>query len=202
MKLPKNEGGDFELAPEGNHLAVCFKVIDLGTQEVEWSGNIKQQRKVLIGWELPNETMKDGQPFVISRRYTFSTFDRAIFRQHLEAWRGKKFVDSDFGDNGFDVRNLLEKGCLVNVIHNESKGRTYANVAGVAKLPKGTEAPRLHNPPVYFSLDDPDMAIFDTFPEWLQEVISQSPEFQQFNGDDDSAEVNQEFDEAGADIPF
>lgn len=178
MKLPKSENKDFELVPAGNHLAVCFQVIDLGTQTVEWQGVSKQQRKVRIGWELPGELMADGRPFMISNRYTFSTYERAKLRQHLESWRGKPFEDSDFGDDGFEVKNLIGCGCMLNVIHNKSGDRTYANIQSIAQMPKGQKVGELVNEPVYFSLEEPDAGIWDSLPDWLQEVIGRSPEYQ------------------------
>lgn len=182
MKLPKNDKTDFEIAPAANHVACCFKLIDLGTQKVEWQGTEKLQRKVLIGWELTNEMMADGRPFVISNRYTFSTYERAKFRQHLESWRGKAFDDEkDFGNDGaFDAKNLLGVGCLLNVVHAKSKdgSKTYANVAGIAPIPKGTTPPVPINDQIYFSLDEPDQDVYDSLPDWVQEVISKSPEFE------------------------
>ena len=177
MKLPKNETHEFEIAPAGNHLAVCYMVVDLGTQTISWEGQQKEQHKIQIAWELPNERMGDGRPFIISNRYTFSTYDRAKFRQHLESWRGVPFQDSDFGEDGFDVKNIIGKGCLLNLIHNAKGDKTYCNIASIAALPKGTATPELENDSVYFDLQNPDHNVFDQLSEWLQETISKSPEF-------------------------
>lgn len=87
MYLPKPEGGNFSPVPAGNHIAICYRLIDLGTQLVEWKGAKKTQRKVLISWELPNELMTEGeyagQPFTIGRRYTWSMSDKANLRHDL-----------------------------------------------------------------------------------------------------------------------
>ena len=106
MKMPEPEvKADFEMCPAGAHLAVCYQVIDLGTQLTNYQGKEKQQRKVFIGWELPNELMEDGRPFVVGKRYTFSSYERATLRMHLESWRGSKFSDDEI--SGFNIRNLL-----------------------------------------------------------------------------------------------
>lgn len=201
MKLPKNESKDFEIAPAGNHMAVCYKVIDLGTQEVTWQGNLKSQRKILIGWELAEELMSDGRPFSVTSRYTFSTYERAKFRQHLESWRGKPFAESDFGPEGFDVRNLIGVGCLLNLIHNESDGRTYANISSIAKLPKGTKAPELVNESIYFSFDEPDVEVYNSLPERTREVIEESPEWEAWNNGRASA-ATPETEAVGDEVPF
>lgn len=202
MKLPENKSSDFQIAPAGNHTAVCFEVIDLGTQEVEWQGQKKQQRKVMIGWELPDERMDDDRPFIISNRYTFSVYERAKFRQHLESWRGKKFEESDFGPDGFDVKNLIGKGCLLNVIHTESNGKTYANISSIATMPKSMKTPDLENEPVYFSFEEYDENVLKSLPEWIQETISKSPEFQSVQTDSTQQSNVDQSDDLGDDVPF
>ena len=180
MKLPAEQtGGQKELTPEGNHVAVCYEVIDLGTQEVTYLDEVKQQRKVRIGWELSGELMEDGRPFVISRRYTFSSHEKSTMRRHLEAWRGRKFKPEDFGEGGFDIRKLIGVGCMLQVVHNTKQDRTFANVQSVGSLPKGMPAPELVNQPVYFSLEtgEFDSTVLASLPDWMQEIIRKSPEF-------------------------
>lgn len=185
MKLPKPTGSDknFETCPDGNHLAVCFKIIDLGTQEVVYKDGAKLQRKIYIYWELPHERMADGQPFTISKKYTLSVHEKATLRRDLESWRGKKFQDSDFGPDGFDIKNLLAKACFLQVVHNTVGEKTYANINSIGSLPKGTTTPELENAPVYLSLDeeDYDPAVFAELPEWMQELIADSPEYKQLH---------------------
>ena len=38
MKMPENKGGGFAISPSGTHLAVCVKLVDLGTQTTEFKG--------------------------------------------------------------------------------------------------------------------------------------------------------------------
>ena len=67
---------DFKDPPEGTHPARCYRVIDLGTQEVDFQGQIKHQRKVLVSWELQcEERMDDGRPFSIGKKYTDEELD-------------------------------------------------------------------------------------------------------------------------------
>ena len=185
MKLPKNSGGgsDFELTPDGNHLAVCFQVIDLGTHTITYKDTQKEQRKVMIGWELPHERMSDGRPFMVKKRYTFSSHEKATMRRDLESWRGKKFQESDFGPGGFDIKNLLGKGCFLQVVHNDVNEKTYANVASIGSLPKGTVTPALENEVVYLSLDPEDFepSTFEALPDWMKELIAESPEYRALN---------------------
>lgn len=102
MHLPQPSDAEFELAPAGTHIAVCYRVIDLGTQETTFKGEVKHQHKILISWEIPDEKMKDGRPFTIGKRYTWSMSEKANLRNDLESWRGK-FTAADFGPNGFKI---------------------------------------------------------------------------------------------------
>ena len=198
MKLQKSNGGDFTPAPAGTHIAVCTKFIDLGTQETQFQGQVKHQRKVMIAWELPHEAMEDGRPFTINQRYTFSTSEKATFRKHLEGWRGKKFTDADFGENGFDCRKLLGVPCSLIVSNSARDGKTYANVEGIGPLPKGMPRPEATNELVYFSLEAFDPSVFGKLSQGLQTVIQKSPEYQLHMSGGDHHENGDPNDE----IPF
>lgn len=205
MHMPENSGGDFKPCPDGNHVAICIRVIDLGTQKVEYQGQTKMQHKVLITWEIPEEKMDDGRPFTINKKYTFSSHEKSNFRKDLEAWRGLPFKDSDFGPGGFDIKNLLDKGCMLNVVHNEKGGTTYANIASIARLPKGMATPIAHNGTVYFSLENPDWTVFDALSDGLKKTIMESPEYHEArqtnedhgpeSADDYGAHSSDEFEE-------
>lgn len=131
-------GTKFAPAPAGTHAAVCCDVRDLGVLEVSWQGQTKKQHKVLISWQI-DESRDDGKPFLVSRRYTLSLFDTSGLRKDLEIWRGRAFTEAEL--QGFDLETVIGKGCLLNVVHRQSGGDTYANVAGVMALPKNMPAP-------------------------------------------------------------
>lgn len=180
MFMPQNSGGDFELAPEGTHLAVCYRVVDLGTQMVEWQGQKKPQHKILISWELPDEKMDDGRPFTIGQRYTLSSSEKSRLRQDLEAWRGRPFTDADFDPTNpdrFNIKKLIGVGCLLTIVHTEKQGKHYANIKSVAKMMKGQTTPKPANPIVYFSLDEYSEPVFAALSEGLRKVIQASPEW-------------------------
>lgn len=183
MHLPKpGEGGDFTPPPEGTWPAVCYRLIDLGTQLTSFKGEDKLQHKVMISWELHDEEtrMADGQPMTIHQRYTWSMHEKATLRKHLEAWRGAKFKDSEFGPGGFDPKNLIGKSCLVNIVHEvKPDGKTFANIMSVSKVPNGMAVGKLINPPVFFSLSDFDQEAFDSLPDGIKKTIQKSPEYGQ-----------------------
>jgi hypothetical protein len=181
MHLPKpSEGGDFTPPPAGTYTAICYRFIDLGTQTSNFQGETKHQRKVMISWEITDEEvrMDDGRPFTISQRYTWSMHEKAGLRKTLESWRGKPFEDADFGEGGFDTKNLLGAPCLMSIMQVTKDGKTYANITGVSKLMKGLNPGKLVNETVYLSMDDFDRETFGKLSEGLQNIIKNSPEYQ------------------------
>ena len=186
MFIEKSAGGNFQPTPAGNHVAICYRFIDLGTQLIEWKGAQKTQRKVLVSWELPNELMTEGEyagkPFTIGKKYTWSMHEKATLRHDLESWRGKGFTDDDFdGPNRFNVKNIIGKPCMLFVVHESKEGTTYSNIKGIAAMPKGVTAPGQVSPSVYFSLVPEffDNATLDGLSDKLKEIIKGSPEYKE-----------------------
>lgn len=173
-----NDSGNFEPVPEGTHLALCYRVIDLGTQQSSYQGAPRRTHKVLVSWEIPGELMSNGDPYTIHQRYTWSMSEKALLRQHLESWRGKKFTESDFGPQGFNIKNLLGIACLLTVVHEKKDGKTYSNIGSISKLMKGMETPPAFNTPIYLWLTPPiDPNVLALLSQGLQETIRKSPEY-------------------------
>lgn len=184
--------GNFKRVPAGAYIGRCYSLIDLGTQETNGQYGVKFQHKIRIGWELFGEDEQgnpltievDGKnmPMTISKSYTVSLHEKASLRKDLAAWRGRDFNDDEA--KAFDVSKLLGAYCMVNVTTSETNGKTYSNVAGLTPLPgalKNAKPAGVHEI-VSFDLDAPDMNVFATFHEKLQEAIKRSPEWSQMHG--------------------
>lgn len=172
----------FEIVPSGNHVARCYSMIEIGTEEVEYNGEKKKAYKVRVTWELPHEQKvfneaKGPQPFSVSKDYTLSMHEKANLRHDLQSWRGKAFTDEEA--KSFDITKLLGVPCMLNVIHTISKGNgnTYANIAGVTPVPKGMSVPPQINPSFVLSYDTFDEQAFLGLPDWLRARIEKTPEF-------------------------
>lgn len=180
-------GGNFKRVPAGAYIGRCFKLVDLGTQLTTGQYGEKLQHKLQLGWELFGEDEEgkpltievDGHemPLTITKSYTVSLHEKSGLRRDLAAWRGKDFTDEEA--KGFDVAKLIGAYCMVNVTTSETNGKTYSNVAGLTPLPgalKNAKPAPVHAN-VKFDLDAPDMVVFNTFHEKLQEAIKRSPEW-------------------------
>ncbi len=178
MIVRKN--GNSDPTPEGNHSARCIQIIDLGTQKSEWKGQPRFVAQVRLVWELPEVTkeFREGEgekPFLIAKTYTASIGKKSALSKDLESWRGRAFTDEERA--GFDLKNVLGKPCLLNVIHETKDGNTYANISSVSQVPKGMTVKPAVNPIVEFSLSEFSQAAFDALPDFLKEKIRLSPEY-------------------------
>ena len=181
----KEEVSDFTPAPAGNHVGVCFAVIDIGTQHSEafiFDGKsipASDKPQIIIMWELPHEQVEiDGEmkPASVSCWYNAYFYDKSKLRLHLEAWRTRVFTPEEL--QGFNISALLNKPCMINVLHTE-KGK--AKVSGIAPMPKGMTAPEVTNTLISFDMDNYDQAVFDSLSEGIQNIIKKSPEWQALN---------------------
>lgn len=179
MKFPAKAGGDFEIAPAGNHVAICNAIVDLGMQK----GSAQYpdpKHQIYIRFELPNETVtyqREGRdvtgPMSIGRRFTASMSAKANLRKFIESWFGKPFPSDEVAAD-FDTSLLVGRKCLLNVTHNEKPGgKTYANISTATPIPKGMPAEfKQQNKSLYFDLTQPDQDAYKMLPEWLQNVIA------------------------------
>ena len=184
----------FKLPPSGSHLGRLYRILDLGTQKVEWQGAIKMQRKLMFSFELHGEdndgqalTTNDGKPLMISKRYTMSLGEQSTLRKDLESWRGKKFTAEEL--LGFDLNVLLGKLAMCNVTHNDREGKTYANLSGLSQVPaalKKMPEPNGVNELMIFSLDAFDQAKFDSLSDGLKDIIKKSAEWRGTNGEEEA----------------
>lgn len=197
-----NGGGDFENPEPGSYAGTCYKIVDLGTQTSEYQGKPNSRRQVILTWEL-DELMSDGRPFIVSKFYTASLSEKANLRHDLASWRGRDFTPEEL--MGFSPRKILGASCLVTLTKND-KGKV--RVTGVAKLPKGMNAPTATNPQVFFHLDEFDQATFDGLSDGVKKIIVQSPEYQEIAGKRAAAtgapagNGGSHFDDFADDIPF
>lgn len=182
LKAPLPQKTQRELVPEGNYPARIYELIELGTIEGSWMGEVKFTHKVRIGFELPTEKRvfdekKGEQPFVISKEMALSFGDLAGLRKVIEAVEGKKLTDAEAVD--YDVETILGKPLLVTVKHSEptQEGVQYANVAVYSPLIKGLTVEPLTNKIKLLTFEKWDDNLFQSLPDFLKEKIQSSPEY-------------------------
>jgi hypothetical protein len=187
MIIDETTTQEFRKIEPGSYLGRCFSVIDLGTQTInvidDGKPTTKQQRKVLISFELFGDDKNgpleiDGKPMVINKKYTFSMNEAARLRLDIESWKGKKLVKGV--DLPFDMKSMLDKWAMVNVVHNEWNGKTYANLDGLTQVPSmivKAGFPQTHNEIVLFDTKKYTKESFEKLWPWVQDIIKKSAEW-------------------------
>ena len=93
-----------------------------------------------------------------------------------------KAIDPDLKFDG-DFVELVSEPCMVTVTATPGKGKhegkVFNNVASVATMraKEARKAADLINPPKTFLLDEPDLEILGSLPDWLQDKIKANLEF-------------------------
>ena len=188
MSIIAKSSGNTErtLAPIGNHLARCVKMVHIGTAEETIQGTVKKLNKVKLSFELPDETHvfkeeKGAEPFLVSKDYTLSMSEKANLRKDLESWRGKAFTPKQAEE--FDITVLLGIPCMVNVIHKTAKssGNDYVVISGITPLPKRVECPAQVIPSFEFNFTDA-FENFELLDQWTQDKVRESDEYLEVTG--------------------
>lgn len=170
----------------GVYIAVCIGVIDLGEQYSEKFKNYANKVKFI--WELIGETIEvDGEqkPRQLSKEFAFSASKKGSLRAFLSSWNGREYGDEEFGE--VDVFDQIGKPCQLQVVLNETK--EYANVANLMPLPRGVAVPVTDTKPIRWDMEQWDDALFAELPEWVQEQIKKSTQYQKEHTPTDSIEV-------------
>lgn len=185
MALTVKEGKSFDPVPAGMHYGICTWLYDLGTQNVDYAGKSKKQAHVLISWELPDvridvevNGVTVNMPRMFSKEFNASLDKRATLRKILEGWRGSPFSKDEL--SGFDLRNILKKCCLLQVIHQEKEdGGTKAVLQSVVPLMAGMTGKTAENPIRFFEFGT-STEIPENTPEWIVNRMKESEEWKDF----------------------
>ena len=185
----KSDSKEFEALPEGQHIGVCYKIIDQGSRNETYprdaepnSDNTKKRKTLSVTWEIPEQKMADGRPMSISKTYTASLNENATLYKDLVTWRGKSFTKEEL--DGFDLDKMIGAPANLEVEHNANGN---ARVKAIFK-PDEFKKTETINAGIVFDLDiycaewsgnssDETKAmcdIFDGLPEWQQNLIEES----------------------------
>lgn len=174
--------------PEGLHPARLVQIIDLGTQINETYN--KEERRVRLAWELIGVTFEteEGEEVnhLVSKEYSLKLSRKSHLRKAVEAMLGKSLVE----DEVFDFSKLLDIQCQVQIKHVNGTGKNanevYANVDAVLpasvdpRTKKVIKLDRAQRDLVLFSLEDVDDEVLSNLPEWLQDKIMASKEYEAY----------------------
>lgn len=170
----KSEGNsEIKQLEPGVYTGIATAIIDLGIQESITFGN--KQRKAIIVWNIVGETVKvndEELPRVMSKEYTMSLSEKSTLRKDLEAWRGKPFTAEEL--KGFDLKNILNVPCQLQINQQDKNGKTYVNIAAIMAIPKGMKVEPVKEVYVFDTYDTETWNNYDKIPNWIKEKIKKS----------------------------
>ena len=140
---------DYVPVPEGMHDAICYKLVDAGTNWNEFQGEKNKQHSVFVWWELPKTRTEDDRPMSVFKEYRLSLHEQAALRRDLQAWRNNQFTPSEL--ESFDLTAIVGVSCKISV------GRTAGGrdkVTGVYCADGGPKKAATENDQIIFDLED------------------------------------------------
>lgn len=127
--------------PDGQHPMVCVDFLDLGERVRTFPGTAPKLTYSIALVFASGEVNEAGRLHEVSKEFTASMHEKASLRKFLEEWRGKSYTKEQL-KQGIPADKLVGVSCLCTVEHKTSEaGRTYANLRGIAPLPKQIPAP-------------------------------------------------------------
>jgi hypothetical protein len=162
---------NFVLAPIGLHLARFFGLVDLGTQFLfdEWIP------RILCYWELCEEKMDDGRPFIVQQEYTNTLGRGAELKEHIEGWCGEL---KPHELEGFNLSARIGEAALINVKHRTSSaGNERCEIIAINPVQRGTVIPPQVNADIVYRITDGEDDAFKSLSSYWQGKIRESAEF-------------------------
>lgn len=161
-------------------------VIDLGVQEQDdYQGQEKPPRQmVYTTYELSDEFLLDDEGNELEDKPRFYSEDFPL--HSLESDKAKSTIrytsldpKLEFGGNWPDV---IGAPVIINIIQKKKQrdGSIYDRIGSTSTMraKEADKLPNLVNEPKVFSFDDPDMEVFGSLPQWLQDKIKGALNFE------------------------
>lgn len=189
FKAPKPQFSSRTPVPAGLHQAICFAVVDIGTQSFAFKGKAQEKRCIRIGWQIPSirrqfvnnsGTLMDVASSIWSQKITLSMFKKSKLRPLIENWIGKPFkTDEDAWNFEFDSLCGVHAQCQVQVGHEEAdSGEVYERVMNVLPPAKG-QLEKREGDSIQFHIENLE-AIPRDLPPFIDKNIRESAEFREF----------------------
>ena len=160
------------------------QLIDLGLQEQQaYQGKEKPPvNEVMLTYELSDEFMVNeaGEPIADKPRFISETFAfHSINAERAKSTARYNALDPE-NVYGGDFTKLLGLPCNITIVINPGRGKNvgkeYENVAGISSMRKKDveKLPPLVNDTKLLDLDNPDLAVFTSLPDWVKEKIKKN----------------------------
>ena len=190
MTLKANEvprtGKSQEPLDPGSYPSRLVMVLDLGLQPQTYNGETKDPKiEIMTTYELSDEFMKDdeGNELKDKPRWQSETFTlNSLNSDKAKSTQRYLALDPNLEHDG-DWSKLLGTPATITVVNNagkgKNKGKVFNNIASVSTMraKDADKLPPLVNDARYFDMDNPDVELFLTLPQFVQDKIKGGLEF-------------------------
>jgi hypothetical protein len=179
----KTEGKKYDPMEAGTYPARLVQIIDLGLQPQEYKGEEKAPKiELMTTYEFLDEFLpdEDGNPNEEKPRWLSETWalnnldsEKAKSTQRYYALDPEEEHDGEWPE-------LIETPVMVTVVQNKKGDKVYNNIASTSTMraKDAAKAPPLVNPPKVFLMEKPDVEIFLSLPDWVQDKIKGGLEYE------------------------
>lgn len=123
---------------EGQFAAACCDIIDMGQKLTRYQNNPPY---LSDKFAIVYRTDSEGEIKEISSIFSNTLGPKGLLLPFLTAWRGKSYTKDELRD-GIEFARMVGVGALITVEHKTTdSGKTFANISGITRLPKGMKAP-------------------------------------------------------------
>lgn len=164
----------------GTYPGRLVQLIDLGLQpQKAFQGVAKApMQEIILTYELADVFMKDAddndvedKPRWVGETLPFHNLkaDKAKSTQRYNAFDPKGEWD------GY-LSKALGQPINIILVNNKVGDKIYTNVAGLSAMraKDAEKCPELQNPTTLFSLDEPDLTVFNKLPQWIRDKIQKN----------------------------
>lgn len=153
----------------GTHMARLVGIVDLGHQPgFEWQGKeVASAYKLRMTYELVNSEMEDGRPHWVHEDVTNSDNEKSTLAARVRTMKG----------SFSNLTAMLGSPCMVTLVEGKNGYVKIDGQGGVGGVPSGIPVAELRNPTFSFSLDAPDLEVYETLPEFIQNRIKENLDF-------------------------
>ncbi len=130
------KSSNFEPHDDGTFIGALVDITPLEKRETQFG--TKEEFRLVFETNAPTrEVERDGEKIdqpqcVWSRSFTPTLSDRAALRKFLRQWFGRDLTKEELEE--FDMEELMGKTANLVIIHEESEGKTYANIAAITPI--------------------------------------------------------------------
>lgn len=172
----------------GTYPVRLVQILELGLQEQdEWKGEKKDPKyELMITYEFLDEFLldKDGDEMKDKPRWMSESFPFHSLDSDLATSTKRYYAldpDCEYDGNWAELASHPAQATVVNYLPKSGKfkGETRDKVAGLSSMRSKdvSKAPDLVNPPKIFDMDEPDMEVFSSLPQWIQDKMKGNLEF-------------------------